>query len=74
MPWKRAGPVQRPSDANTVESPMRKLACITLFSAPGGIAPGGCGPGMSLNRIRNSTHNPLMTRPAQSALVETGTV
>jgi hypothetical protein len=33
-------PWQRPSDAIRVVSPMLRLACITLFSAPGGIMPG----------------------------------
>src|SRR5204862_359781 len=35
-PWKVALPVQWPSEASTVESPMRRLACITLSAAPGG--------------------------------------
>jgi len=34
-PWKLGRPSARPSEARTVVSPMRKLACITLFSAPG---------------------------------------
>ena len=40
-PAKPASLVQPPSEAITTESPMRTLACITLSSQPGGIAPGG---------------------------------
>ena len=50
-PWNSGLPLQRPSEAITVVSPMRKLACITLFSVPGGSMPGGGSPGLSLKRI-----------------------
>ena len=37
--------------AITVVSPMRRLACMILFSEPGGTIPGGGGSGLSLKRI-----------------------
>src|SRR3569833_1059733 len=46
-PWKLDGS-EHPSDAITVVSPMRTLACITLYSQPGGTMPGGGGTGLSL--------------------------
>ena len=49
-PWKLGRPVHCPSDAITVASPMVKLACITLFSAPGGTMPASQVSGLSLNR------------------------
>src|SRR6266404_8123395 len=51
IPWKPGLPWQAPSDAITVVSPMRRLACMTLFSEPGGTIPGGGGSGLSLKRI-----------------------
>src|SRR6266404_8625004 len=57
-PWKFGRPRHWPSEAITVESPMRRLACITLFSAPGGTMPGGWGSGLSLNRISMVTSAP----------------
>ena len=51
MPWKPGLPWQAPSDAITIVSPMRRLACMTLFSEPGGTMPGGGGSGLSLKRI-----------------------
>ena len=39
-------------------SPMRRLACITLFSDPAGSMPGGGGSGLSLLRINISTFAP----------------
>src|SRR5947208_591991 len=44
-PWNLSPPSQRPSEANTVVSPIRKLACITLSSEPGWHMPGS---GLSL--------------------------
>src|ERR1700730_7716105 len=35
IPWKPGLPWQAPSDAITVVSPMRRLACMILFSEPG---------------------------------------
>src|SRR5437016_1771008 len=49
-PWKLGRPLLWQSAASTVVSPMRKLACITLFSAPGGTMPGALGSGLSLKR------------------------
>jgi hypothetical protein len=51
IPWKPGLPWQAPSDAITVVSPMRRLACMILFSEPGGTIPGGGGSGLSLKRI-----------------------
>src|SRR5258707_15392032 len=34
---------QAPSDAITIVSPMRRLACMILFPEPGGTMPGGGG-------------------------------
>src|SRR5258706_5236057 len=47
-PWKPGCPEQVPSDAMTTASPIRKQACMTLFSDPGGSIPGGGGSGLSL--------------------------
>src|SRR5262245_59153343 len=47
-PWKLDCPEEHPSEAMTVVSPTRRLACITLFSKPGGTMPGGGGSGLSL--------------------------
>src|SRR5438876_6899233 len=55
-------PVQRPSEARIVLSPTRKLACITLFSLPGGVQPGCGGSGLSLNRIIMITWAPIALR------------
>jgi hypothetical protein len=38
----------QPSEAITTVSPMRRLACITLFSQPGGTMSGLGGSGLSL--------------------------
>ncbi len=57
-PWKLGLLWQRPSDAMITDSPMRTLACITLFSMPGACLPGGGGSGLSLNRISISTFAP----------------
>src|SRR5262249_50953936 len=46
-PWKFGFPWHWLSEAITTLLPMRKLACITLFSAPGGTMPGACGSGES---------------------------
>ena len=64
MPWKLGCPPQRPSDAITSVSPILKLQCITLSSAPGGTIPGGKGSGLSRKRISISTSAP------SAALVE----
>jgi hypothetical protein len=45
-PWKLGRPSHRPSDPSTIVSPMRKLACITVFSAPRTTIPRS---GLSLN-------------------------
>ena len=50
--------MQRPSEAITVESPIRKLACMILFSEPGGTMPAAAGPGLSLKRISIVTSAP----------------
>src|ERR1051325_3618813 len=50
-PWKLVSPVQSPSDAITVVSPTRRLACMILFSDPGGIMPRWGGSGLGLARI-----------------------
>src|SRR5206468_4259422 len=42
-PWKLGFPVQRPSEAITVVSPNRKLACITLSGVAVGQAAAGSG-------------------------------
>ena len=54
-------PLQWPSEAITVVSPIFMLTCITLFSDPGGSIPGGCGSGLSLLRmsIRTSAFTAL---------------
>ena len=57
-PWKFALSVWHPSDAMIVVCPTRKLACMTLFSDPGGILPGSGGSGLSLKRISISTSAP----------------
>ncbi len=46
----------------TVVSPMRKLECMTLFSDPGGIMPGGWGCGASLKRMSAVTLAPSLLR------------
>ena len=51
-------PSSQPSEAISTHWPIRKLACITLPSNPGGSLPGGCGWGLSLYRITNSTTAP----------------
>src|SRR5204863_62770 len=53
---------EQPSDAITVVWPTRKLACMILFSKPGGTVPGGCGSGLSLKRIIISTSAPRALR------------
>jgi hypothetical protein len=57
-PWNVGRPSQRPSDIITLVSPMRRHACMTLCSEPGGIIPGGGGSGLSLNRSRTATSAP----------------
>src|SRR5262245_26917713 len=57
-PWKLGRPSQRPSEAITVVSPMRKLVCMTLFSEPGGTMPGAGGSGLSLKRMSIVTSAP----------------
>src|SRR5438132_13269545 len=47
IPWKPGLPWQATSDAITVVSPMRRLACMILFSEPGRTIPGGGGSGLS---------------------------
>jgi hypothetical protein len=61
-PWKLGWPAQRPSEAITVVSPMRRLACMTLASEPGGTIPGGGGSGLSWNRISMVTSAPSASR------------
>jgi len=61
-PWKFAFPVQRPSEAIMVVSPMRKLACMILFSEPGAAHPGWGGSGLSLKRINMRTSAPSARR------------
>src|SRR3984893_1027509 len=58
-PWKFGCPVHRPSDANKVVSPMRKLICITLSSEPGEHMPGS---GLSLKRMSIVTSAPSALR------------
>jgi hypothetical protein len=61
-PWKLGRPSQRPSEAITVVSPMRKLVCMTLYSEPGGTMPGGGGSGLSLKRMSIVTSAPSTLR------------
>ena len=56
MPWKLALPVQRPSDINSVVSPARSAACITLSALPGETIEGS---GASLKRISICTSAPI---------------
>jgi hypothetical protein len=57
-PSKLGFPWQWPSEAMIVESPTRKLACITFSSEPGGTMPGWGGSGFSLKRMSISTLAP----------------
>jgi hypothetical protein len=57
-PEKFAFPETLPSDAITTESPILSAACMTLFSEPGGIMPGGGVPGISFIRISAVTSAP----------------
>jgi len=61
-PWKLGRPEHRPSDTFTPVSPMVRVACITLFSEPGGSMPGGGGSGLSLWRISIVTWAPSARR------------
>jgi hypothetical protein len=58
-PSKFAFPWQWQSEAITVESPIRRLACITFFSDPGGIIPTAGFSGLSLNRSSIVTSAPI---------------
>ncbi len=50
MPSNVGLPLQRPSEAITICSPMRNCICMILFSQPGGTMPGCGGSGLSLKR------------------------
>jgi hypothetical protein len=56
-PWNDGLPMQRPSDAITAVSPIRKHECITFSSEPGGFMLGFAS-GFSLKRISISTLAP----------------
>jgi len=56
IPLKWGLPVQRPSDINSVVSPARSAACITLSAFPGEIIDWS---GASLNRMSISTLAPI---------------
>ena len=51
-------PVQRPSEAMIMLSPIQKLACMTLFSDPGAIMLGSHFSGLSLKRSNMSVVAP----------------
>ena len=61
-PWKTGRSVEQPSDAITVVSPMRKLACMIFSSKPGGTMPGAGGSGFSLKRMNSVTSAPRAPR------------
>ena len=52
----------QPSDAMSIASPMRSVACMTLFSNPGASMPGGGGSGLSLWCMSISTCAPSTRR------------
>jgi hypothetical protein len=58
-PSKHGSPSHLPSEAIRIVSPIRKLACITLFSIPGCVMPGS---GASLKRLSISTSAPTALR------------
>ena len=58
-PSKRGSPSHLPSEAMSTVSPIRKLACITLFSIPDCVMPGW---GASLKRLSISTSAPTALR------------
>src|SRR4051812_47859662 len=58
-PSKRGFPPPRPSDIRTTESPILTVAWRTLFSEPGGRAPGWWASGLSLTRMRKVTCAPM---------------
>ena len=61
-PWNTGLPSQRPSEARIVLSPSLKLACMILFSEPGGSIPGGGGSGLSLLRMSSTFVAPSAVR------------
>jgi hypothetical protein len=63
-PSKRSSPSHLPSDAMSMVSPIRKVACITLSSIPGCAMPGS---GASLKRLSISISAPRAVRYNSSA-------